>query len=95
MNKSDVTPENIHSELLALVKDRARAWSNEVYKTEYKETPAPGGVAEFEKELKRVMKEFKKIARARPLDVLAKFETWLETLDDEEDSEEDSEDEEA
>lgn len=95
VNKSDVTPENIHSELLALVKDRARAWSNEVYKTEYKETPAPGGVAEFEKELKRVMKEFKKIARARPLDVLAKFETWLETLDDEEDSEEDSEDEEA
>jgi hypothetical protein len=92
VNKSDVTPENIHPGLLALVKDRMRAWSKKIYKLHFKEGSVPGTEAEFEKELKRVMKEFKNIARAKAeMAVLAKFKTWLETLDEEEDSEEDSE----
>jgi hypothetical protein len=94
VNKSDVTPENIRPEILAPLKDLGRTWSKTVYKTHYKKAPASGVAAELEKEIKRTLKEFKKILNRRPLEVLTKFETWLTTLDEEEDSE-DSEDEEV
>jgi hypothetical protein len=80
VNKSDVTPENIHHALLGLVNYLTLLWSKKIYKDVYKVKPPSPENGEFEKALKAAVRDFKKHAKANGIDWLKKWpdkrNTW-------------------
>lgn len=81
VNKSDLTPENIHPLLLETVQKLAKKWASKIYTTHFK-VARNNPNAEFEKGLKRRMKQVREIANANQDVFFAEFDEILEELRD-------------
>jgi hypothetical protein len=79
VNKSALTPENINPVLLDTVQRLAKKWANEIYKTHFK-VGRNNPNAEFEKGLKRRMKQLRELAMANQDGFFTEFDEILEDL---------------
>lgn len=79
VNKSSVTPENIHPLLLETMRKFAKEWSNKIYKAHFRtDTDDPG--AELRNTVTRQFRQLKVVIDSRPNEFLNKFDEIYEYL---------------
>jgi hypothetical protein len=90
VNKSDVTRENIDSELLHVVEKLTKAWATKLYRDSFKAARVAGPDAEFQRKMKIAVKRFKRDLLAYGEQFIEEYLNWVETSYDDDDDDDDS-----
>jgi hypothetical protein len=85
VNKSDVTRENIDSDLLHVVEKLTKAWATKLYRDSFKTARVVGPDADFQRKMKLAVKRFKQDLLAHGEQFIEEYMNWVETSYDDDD----------
>ena len=90
VNKSDVTRENIDSELLHVVEKLTRVWATKLYRENFKAARVEGPDADFQRKMKVAVKRFKRDLLTHGEQFIEDYLNWVESSFDDDDDDDDS-----